>query len=196
MTPAAPFAPFAVVLAAGASSRMGRPKALCTLSDGRTFVGAIAGTALAAGCGELLVVLGPPHADAIRPALPTGARVVFNPAPERGMLSSVQAGISALPPGTRAALIWPVDIPLVSPETVRAVLDADPGRLVIPTYGGRGGHPIRIPADRFAGLHALDPSRGLRGLIEADPGAVVRLAVDDPSVLVDVDTPEDLGRLR
>ena len=180
-----------VVLAAGASSRMGTPKALLD-AGGRTFVAAIAQAARAAGVQSIVVVLGPPHDAAIRAALGADLIVANNPQPERGMLSSVQAGVRALPP-VDATLIWPVDNPAVKQETVRAVLAG--GETVIPTHGGRGGHPLRVPASRFAELLAIDSPLGLRALIQAQPSTVVRLAVDDPSILIDVDTPEDLKRL-
>jgi molybdenum cofactor cytidylyltransferase len=182
-----------VVLAAGASSRMGTPKALLD-AGGRSFVAAIAATARAAGVQPIVVVVGPPHEAAIRATLAGDWIVAHNPQPERGMLSSVQAGVRALPP-VDATLVWPVDIPAVQPETVRAVLAAAPGSTVIPTHGGRGGHPLRVPAARFAELLAIDSPLGLRALLQAQPSTVVRLAVDDPAILIDVDTPEDLKRL-
>ncbi len=188
---------WAVVLAAGASTRMAGagPKALLRVPDGRTFVQAIADTARAAGVAGVVVVIGPPHAELIRSALPAGAMTALNPQPERGMLSSVQAGLAALSPDASAALVWPVDIPSVQAATVRALLLATPGRVVLPRHAERGGHPLRIPAARFAEVHALDPARGLKALIEASPDDVLRLEVDDPGVLVDVDTPADLARL-
>jgi CTP:molybdopterin cytidylyltransferase MocA len=103
-----------------------------------------------------------------------------------------------VPARVTGALIWPVDVPLVRVETVRAVIeagDAAPGRLVIPQLDKRGGHPVRIPRARFPELMALDPARGLKALVEAQPAQVLRLPVDDIGVLVDIDTPEDFARL-
>lgn len=178
----------AVILAAGASRRMGTPKALVQ-AGGRPFVARIAEAARAAGCARVVVVVGPPHEAAIAAALPAGAEAVRNPAPERGMLSSVQAGVAALAPEVAAALIWPVDVPLVAAETARAILAG--GDLVVPTHAGRGGHPVRVPRARFAELLALPPKAGLRALMTA----ATRLPVDDPHVLVDFDTPADLDKL-
>jgi molybdenum cofactor cytidylyltransferase len=189
---------YAVVLAAGASTRMAAagPKALLAARDGRTFVQRVTDVARAGGCGGVLVVVGPPHGDAIKRALPTGASAVLNPRPERGMLSSVQAGVQALPERARAALIWPVDVPYVDAATVRAIAAAAPGKLVVPMHNKKGGHPIRVPRTRFAELLALDPEAGLKALVEARPGEVERLVVGDKNVLVDVDTPEDHARQR
>jgi molybdenum cofactor cytidylyltransferase len=183
-----------VVLAAGASTRMGEPKALLTRPDGRRFVDAVVDAARAGGAGLVTVVLGPPHAAMVEPLLPAGVRTAHNPQPERGMLSSVQAGVRALPP-VEAALVWPVDIPAVRVETVRAILQVAPSQIVIPVHEGRGGHPLRIPASRFGELLALDSVLGLRALVQADPAVVTRLSVDDPGVLVDVDERRDLDKL-
>jgi CTP:molybdopterin cytidylyltransferase MocA len=179
---------------------MGEAKALLSAGDGRSFVGAIAEAARAGGCGGVLVVVGPPHGDAIRRALPPGASVALNPRPERGMLSSVQAGLAALPATTTAALIWPVDVPFVRAATVRRVLNATPGKIIVPVHNIRGkvqgGHPLRLPRAFFGQVQTLDVELGLKGLLEAQTAAVERLVVDDANVLVDVDTPQDLARVR
>jgi len=187
---------WAVVLAAGASTRMGEAKALLPARDGRRFVDAVAATARDGGCGGAVVVVGPPHGEAIRRALPPGVATAWNARPERGMLSSVQAGLAALPANATAALIWPVDIPFVTRATVRAVLDAAPGRIVVPVHNKKGGHPLRVPRRYFGEITTLDPERGLKALLEAHAGEVERLPVGDRGVLVDVDTPDDYARTR
>jgi molybdenum cofactor cytidylyltransferase len=191
---------WAVVLAAGASSRMGEVKALLPAGDGRSFVSAIAEAARAGGCGGVLVVVGPPHGDAIRRALPRDTSVALNPRPDRGMLSSVQAGLTALPAATTAALIWPVDVPFVTAATVRRILHATPGKIIVPMHNNRGkargGHPLRLPRAFFGQVMTLNVELGLKGLLEANATSVERLPVDDANVLVDVDTPEDYARVR
>jgi CTP:molybdopterin cytidylyltransferase MocA len=191
---------WAVVLAAGASSRMGEVKALLPAGDGRSFVAAIAEAARAGGCGGVLVVVGPPHGDAIRRALPAGVSVALNPRPDRGMLSSVQAGLAALPATATAALVWPVDVPFVRAATVRTILHATPGKIIVPVHGtrgkARGGHPLRLPRAFFGNVLALDLELGLKGLLDGQAASVERLTVDDTNVLVDVDTPEDYARTR
>lgn len=186
----------AVVLAAGASTRMGQPKALLTAADGRRFVDVIAATARAGGCGGVIAVVGPPHGEAIRRALGSGVATAWNPQPERGMLSSVQAGLAALPATATAMLVWPVDIPFVAAATVRALLDAAPGRIIVPMHNKRGGHPVRLPRRLFGELATLEAARGLKGLLDAHAADVERLAVADRAVLVDVDTPDDYARTR
>lgn len=184
-----------VVLAAGASTRMGSPKALLDLG-GATFVSRITTTARAAGTDGVCVVLGPPHGAAIKAKLPPGAGSAWNPDPARGMLSSIQTAVASVPSRTTAILVWPVDLPEVKLETVRQLLDAAPGKLVVPRHGGKGGHPVRIPRALFGALAALDPALGLRALIDAHAATVAYVEVDDQAVLTDIDTPEEHAAAR
>jgi molybdenum cofactor cytidylyltransferase len=184
----------AVVLAAGASTRMGEPKALLRTAGGARYIEAIGDCARAAGCARVVVVLGPPHGEAIRAAVPS-LTVAWNEHPERGMLSSVQAGLAGLPPDVAAALIWPVDIPFVDVATVRALV-MHSGTIVVPVHHQRGGHPLRLARGHFAEVATLDPARGLKALLDAHAAEVTRLPVADGAVLVDVDTPDDYARTR
>ena len=115
----------ALILAAGASQRMGQPKALLSVG-GAALLERVARTARQAGAAALVVVVGPPHEALIRQRF--SDEEVFwahNPQPERGMLSSVQAGLPQLPPPASGALIWPVDVPFVAVDTVRTALALD-----------------------------------------------------------------------
>jgi molybdenum cofactor cytidylyltransferase len=183
---------YAVVLAAGASTRMeGKPKALLRDSRNVTYITRVAATAREGGAGGVIVVVAHPHADAVKKALPGGASAVINPMPDRGMLSSVQAGINALPTNCSGVLIWPVDIPFVKASTVSAVINVRAGRIVVPQHQGKGGHPVRIPRAFFPDVMGLEGDAGLKGLLDARAALVDRLEVDDPAVLVDVDTAAD-----
>jgi len=179
----------AVVLAAGASSRMGSPKALLTTPGGTTFVEAILATLRAAGVDTVRVVAAPG-------ALPV-ADPVINPDPARGMLSSVQCGLRALPEGCDAVLVWPVDHPLVTAPTVTAMIDAfragDPP-IVVPTRGGRRGHPVLFARRLVPELLSADPGIGARAVVHAHPSRL-ELEIADPGILTDVDTREDYLRL-
>ncbi|MGZ3429747.1 MAG: nucleotidyltransferase family protein [Polyangia bacterium] len=182
------------MLAAGASTRMGKPKALLQTRDGRRYVEAIGDRARGGGCERVVVVLGPPHGETIRAAIPS-LTLAWNAHPERGMLSSVQAGLAALPAEVDAALVWPVDIPFVDVATVRALV-MHSGTIVVPVHNGRGGHPLRLSRAHFAEVTTLDPARGLKALVDAHAAEVARLPVADGAVLVDVDTPDDYARTR
>ena len=184
----------AVVLAAGAGARLGRNKALCTLPSGETFLEAICSQLAAARSFPIVVVTAAPHGEAIRQTMAPQLCSAINPHPERGMLSSVKVGVAALPNEVSGALVWPVDTPLVRSDTVRAIVAASDQNIVVPEWGGRGGHPIFLPRGRFAELLELDDTLSLKALMP-DRDAVFRIKVDDESVLWDVDLPADLARI-
>ena len=190
-----------IILAAGASSRMGRPKALLPGPDGASFHARLAGTLAAAGIGPLVVVAGR-HAGQIalavrRDALPL--EVVVNARPERGQLSSLLAGLEVLVGrGCEAVAVAPVDQPLVSVETVRtlaAAWRASRAAVVRPACLGRHGHPAILDARLFGELRAAALEAGARPVIERHAAEVLDVAVDDPGAFEDIDTPEDYRRL-
>lgn len=185
----------AVILAAGAGSRLGGlAKALLARRDGSTFLASVVASARAAGVADVIVVVGPPHADAIEAhALELGCRIAVNPTPERGMASSVAVGFAELAgSASDAAWLWPVDHPDVLPDTLRALIQALGSHAAVrPVYRGKGGHPPLISHVLWPQLAECgDVAGGARAVLaEAD---VLDLAVDDPGCVRDVDTPEDL----
>jgi molybdenum cofactor cytidylyltransferase len=180
----------AIVLAAGSSSRMGRPKATLEAGPGGpNFVDAILETLGAAGISAARVVVAPGFEHA-------GPSFVVNPDPSAGMLSSIHRGLGALQGRLDAVLVWPVDHPLVKRETVDAMIAAfraGSPPIVVPTYEGRRGHPVLFAARLIPELLAADPSKGARAVVHAHEDRL-ELAVDDPGVLSDIDTPEDYAR--
>jgi molybdenum cofactor cytidylyltransferase len=182
-----------IVLAAGASRRLGAPKALARLS-GRTF---IEHTLAALGPTERqIVVLGAPHASAIERELGAATCFVHNPDPSRGMLSSLQVGLAALPPKTRAVVVALIDHPRVSAATVAALIEAwrsTDAALVRPRSSGRSGHPIVLDRALFEPLQRAEPSAHL-GRVLAGLGRWWDLEVADPGVLDDFDTPDSIAR--
>ncbi len=189
-----------IILAAGASSRMGRPKALLPIG-GDTFVTRVCRTLLKAGVDDLVVVAGPEHeaiADALAAAgLP--ARVVENRRRDEGQLSSVLAGLAVADrPGVDAVLVHLVDAPLVRPETARAVLDAflrTHAPIVRPAVGQRHGHPVLFARGVFDELRRADPAIGAKAIVRAHAAEVCNVPVDDDGACRDIDTPEDYARL-
>ncbi len=187
----------AVVLTAGRSARMGRPKAL--LPVGReTFLERVVGVAAAAGLDPVRVVVGP-HGKAIAAALPAlGPLLVPNPDTELGQLHSLRLGLHALPAGVDAAVMFLVDHPLVRPDTVRTLVAAfrSGGRpVVVPVHGDRRGHPVLFGRAVFAELLEGPLEGGARRVVRADPSRVEEVAVDDSGILADVDTPEQYEEL-
>jgi molybdenum cofactor cytidylyltransferase len=189
-----------IILAAGASSRMGRPKALLPIGQD-LFVTRVCRTLRDAGVDDLVVVAGPEHeaiADALAAAgLP--ARVVENRRRDEGQLSSVLAGLAVADrPGVDAVLVHLVDAPLVRPETARAVLDAyfrTHAPVVRPAVGGRHGHPVLFARSVFDQLRRADPGVGARGVVQAHAADVCNVPVDDEGACRDIDTPEEFARL-
>jgi molybdenum cofactor cytidylyltransferase len=191
----------AIVLAAGASTRMGRPKALLPLG-GETFLSRIVKTLRDAEVDDLLVVVG--HEGAMITAslapLAFPVRVVENPDYSRGQLSSLQAGLRAADrPGVRGVLVTLVDLPLISSSTVRAVLDAyrrhPTAAIVRPVDGNRHGHPVVFDRQLFIELRAGDPAIGAKPIVQAHREAIVGVPVTDEGAFVDIDTPDEYERL-
>ncbi|HEY7444720.1 MAG TPA: nucleotidyltransferase family protein [Vicinamibacterales bacterium] len=191
----------AIVLAAGASTRMGRPKALLPLG-GETFLSRIVKTLRDAEVDDLLVVIG--HEGAMITAslapLAFPVRVVENPDYSRGQLSSLQAGLRAADrPGVRGVLVTLVDLPLISSSTVRAVLDAyrrhPTAAIVRPVDGNRHGHPVVFDRQLFIELRAGDPAIGAKPIVQAHREAIVGVPVTDEGAFVDIDTPDEYERL-
>jgi molybdenum cofactor cytidylyltransferase len=191
----------AVVLAAGASSRMGRPKALLPVGPaGDCFLTHLVATLRAGGVDDVVVVLGADEA-AVRPIaerVQPPVRVVVNPDFERGQLSSLVVALDVVDrPGMNAILVAPVDVPLVGAETVRALLAAYErlrAPVVRPAREGRHGHPVLIDRSLFAELRAADPSAGARAVIRAHESSVVNVMVDDDGAFVDIDTRAEYER--
>lgn len=186
-----------IVLAAGEGRRMqGLVKQLLTV-QGKPFLEIIIEHMLAAGVGELIVVLGA-NLDKVRPVAEwyadRGVHAVVNEKWADGQLSSLRAGLAAASPASRAAMLTLVDHPLVRPETYRdlaAAWRAHPDQLVMPSFDGRSGHPIVIPAAYYSALLHDDLPDGARGLLKRDKSRIHSLPVTDPGVVRDIDTPED-----
>jgi len=182
----------AIVLAAGASSRMGRPKALLPV-NGRPAVEVVCAALRDGGADDVVVVVGK-HAAEIRAGADLRrARVIDNPRWSGGRTSSVQTGLAALPPSAEWTLLALVDMPLVRAETVRALLAAPRGDadVVVPVHDGRRGHPILLRRTLFARIAALGPDEPLRDVVRT--ARRVDVPVDDPGVLVDFDEPGDVS---
>ncbi|MCA9593841.1 MAG: nucleotidyltransferase family protein [Myxococcales bacterium] len=180
-----------IVLAAGRSERAGFPKALAVL-DGRTFVERIRDALLEGGVSDVIVVVGAPHGD--RVASVAGCACAENPDPERGMLSSVQAGIEAarrLAPPPSALVLALVDHPRIAPRTVQTLLEtwrSGAAEVVRPRHRGRTGHPIVV------GDGAIDALA--EASLDVTPRDVLSMRrrldveVPDSTVLDDLDTAE------
>ena len=192
-----------VVLAGGASSRMGgRPKALLPTGYGdETFLARIVAALREGGVDDVVVVAGY-HVEAIVRAaslLAPPVRVLHNRVPEHGQLSSLLVALKAIDhPGVGAMLVTLVDLPLVLPATVRAVLEGywrTGAPIVRPTREGRHGHPILFDRSLFDELRRADPERGAKPVVRAHAADGLEIEVEDQGAFVDVDTPDDYERV-
>ena len=189
----------AIVLAAGESSRMGRPKALLPLGLEETFLTRIVRTFREAGVEDVVVVLGH-EADAIARTLDGGAaRIVVNERYRDGQLTSLVAGLRIVDrPGVVAALVTLVDAPLVTAATVRAVVDRyrrTGARVARPVRGAEHGHPVLIDRSLFGALRAGNPAVGARAIVRAHATAEGDVEVTDEGAFTDIDTPEEYQRV-
>jgi molybdenum cofactor cytidylyltransferase len=191
-----------IVLAAGQSSRMGRPKALLPcLPAHETFVGRVVRT-LREGGVPTVVVVGRQDDDMLRAhvgGLVPATAYLENPDPARGQLSSLIVGVDfAEAQGADAVVVMPVDIPQVRAESVVALLTAsltDPAPILRVEHDGRHGHPVLFRRAVFDQLRTADPKLGAKSLVHAYGDRIRNVPVPDPGVIRDVDVPEDYLRL-
>jgi molybdenum cofactor cytidylyltransferase len=188
----------AIILAAGKSERMGRPKALLDYG-GKSFLAHLIDVLGQTKVDLLRVVLGHRPEEILAEVEIPSAEVVINLEFELGMLSSLQAGIRSLAGlAVEAALVCPVDHPAVTPALVDQLIDAyrSSGRgIVIPVAGERRGHPVLFAACFFGELLRAPLEVGARHLVGSRPEEVFEVQTGDLGVLADIDTPEDYTRL-
>lgn len=192
-----------VVLAAGASSRMGRDKALLPWPphSAGTILSAVI-EALSQHCDMVLVVAGENEA-ALRPVVyGCGAFLVRNPVPERGQFSSLKTGLQeVLNRGRDNAMVALVDRPPPGAETRNRLVSAFETRgrgvwAVVPEHQGKHGHPILIGREMLEAFLKAAPGANAREVEHANQERILYLATDDPVVIANVDTPEDYVSLE
>jgi molybdenum cofactor cytidylyltransferase len=181
-----------IILAAGASTRMGRPK--LGMPFGRatevppsrgTVLGTSVAQALAAGA-RVIVVARPGDGAALAAAWPS-VEVALNSDPSRGMASSLKEGLRLV--RAERFFFTPADMPFIGPEVYRELARFDSASPILPTYRGRRGHPVLMPSALIPAIMALPAEVPLKTLIEASGPAFVEMA--DDSILRDIDTIEE-----
>jgi len=184
-----------IVLSAGASSRMGRSKALLDF-DGRACLELVLDAVRPAG--RPVVVLGPNHEDIRRRVALDAVDVVLNLDVDSGQTASLQAALRRLPADAEAFFFLPVDLPLVLAADVDLLLQsriANPGAsLLIPSHGMKRGHPILCDRALAAEFLALPPDAPARDVVNRRPERIAYVEVPEAYVLMDMDTPEDYRR--
>lgn len=186
-----------IVLAAGASRRMGSPKPLLS-AGAESFIEHAVRTLLAGGCAGVVAVVRPDDASAADLARAAGASVASG-APDGEQVDSLRIGLAAVPAGTEAVLVLPVDHPGAGPESARRVVDAwraGGAPIVRPVYDGVAGHPTLFHRSLFDELASGGLPEGARTVIERHREEVEDVAVSEPGVVQDVNTPEDYREVR
>lgn len=183
-----------IILAAGESSRMGRPKPLLPAGD-HPFLVTIRDAMIEAGLSPVIVVLGHRADEVIRGCnLPEGS-YVLNERYKDGMLSSLHSGISALESTDNHAFVLAlVDGPDIKAAVVRRMVeqyDQQPAAVIEPTYQGKHGHPVLLDRSIWSELMAADPATGAKPVVRRHRSEASAVPVDDPGVLTDLDTPAD-----
>jgi molybdenum cofactor cytidylyltransferase len=187
-----------IVLAAGGSTRMGRPKQLLPLA-GRPMLQHVLDAAEASPLDEVVVVLGP-GAGEVWAALSPGprTRAAVNPTTAEGQSTSLRAGLRAVHVEAEAAVVLLGDQPEIRPDTLGAVIEAfrrGGGPVVQAVYGGRPGHPVLFAREAWPDVEAATGDEGARRVLAGNPDRVHRVEVggDPPE---DMDTEDDYVRIR
>jgi molybdenum cofactor cytidylyltransferase len=184
----------AILLSGGASTRFGGyPKALLSAGE-RSAIRRMAELSLSQGYDPVVVVVGPHHHPISEELRGVGVQLVDSEQWYEGRTASVQSGLRAVPPGLDV-MLWPVDHPFVSTRTLDRLAAArdedDLGLWFVPTFQGRGGHPILWKEHVRAEVLELRPDAPIRALMPELGPQVRRVPVDDPGILASIDTPEE-----
>lgn len=189
----------ALVLAAGQSRRMGPVNKLLAPVGGAPMLARVVGEALASRACAVYVVTGHERSRVEEALADRDVRLVHNPGYERGISTSIVAGLSSLPADVEGALICLGDMPAVSTEVLDRIIAAfDPGQgaeVCVPTCRGKRGNPVLWSRRFFAEIRRIRGDAGARHLIGEHSQVVREVPIDDASILLDVDSPEALARV-
>jgi molybdenum cofactor cytidylyltransferase len=188
----------AVILSAGESSRMGRPKALLPI-DGVRFVAKIVAALKSTDVGNIIVVLGH-HAEEMRQKIgDLPVTILVNHDYKQGQLSSLQVAIRHLESSSEGSpvdgiLVHLVDHPYISATLVDLMIDRfyeTKKLIVVPRFQGRRGHPVIFARALFLELLAAGTDQGAKPVVHAHRDDTLEIDTDDEGVLIDIDTPEE-----
>lgn len=184
---------WAIILAAGSSTRMGTQKLLLSYNDS-TMIETVIDNILNSKIDKVMVVLGD-DGEAITKSIGNRpVEVCRNQQTEKGMLSSVICGFKALPESANAALVYLGDQPNIPPSITNTIIEAyneDLYGIVIPVHNHRRGHPLLVDLKYRRDIFKLDLEKGLRSLMHLFPEDVLEVDVDEAGILLDIDTRED-----
>ncbi|MDZ7261647.1 MAG: molybdenum cofactor cytidylyltransferase [candidate division KSB1 bacterium] len=189
---------WAIILAAGESKRMGKPKLLLPFGE-RTIIETVVTNAVQSKAAEVLVVLGS-EAEKIREKIKDyPIKISVNPTFSQGMLSSIRWGFESLPENAHAALVILGDQPFIPTSVINKIIDAykqNEKGIVLPVYKKKRGHPILVDMKYRDEVKCLSPDTGLRALIYNHTEDLLEVEVGTPSILADIDTMEDYNDVK
>jgi molybdenum cofactor cytidylyltransferase len=188
----------AVILSAGESSRMGRPKALLPI-DGVRFIDKIVTTLKTTHVGRIVVVLGHNITELRQKISDLPVDLVINPDYKRGQLTSLLAAIRSIEAGNNAErvdgiLVHLVDHPYIDANLVNLMIDRfyeSKKLIVVPRYQNRRGHPVIFSRALFAELLAAPLDRGAKAVVHAHRDDTLEIDTNDQGAIIDIDTPEE-----
>ena len=187
---------WAIILAAGSSRRMGTQKLLLPFGQS-TIIETVVDNVLNSSVDHVMVVLGANQPEIQEVLIKRPVQFCHNLEHELGMLSSVKCGIRALPSDAVVTLIYLGDQPGIPPSVTNAVMNAYSEELfgiVIPVHMHRRGHPLLVDMKYRKKIEELNLEDGLRTLRHHFPEDVLEVEVDEPGILVDIDTREDYNQ--
>ena len=184
----------AVVLSAGESSRMGRPKALLPI-DGQTFIERIVGALRRGGLERIVVVLGFDAAELRKKIAHLPVEIVVNPEYQRGQLSSLQSALRHLAgaPNCDGIMVHLVDHPYIDAKLVEVMLrrfSETKSLIVVPRHQGKRGHPVIFSHALFAELLNAPMDEGAKAVVNAHRDETLEIDTEDVGITLDIDTPE------
>lgn len=186
----------AIILAGGESSRMGQPKALLKFHR-QTFLEHLLEVTRHPRVGCQRVVLGATVEEILARVTLADETLVVNADWRRGQLSSLQAGLRALPNGTEGVIVCPVDHPLVSESLVSVLIegfDSKHAAITVPAYRGRRGHPVIFSATLYDELLGAQPEIGARAVVNAHRDSMLEVPTEEEGVILNLNDLEVLGK--
>ncbi len=184
----------AVVLAAGLSQRMGRPKMVLPWGS-TTVIGQVVETVQSAGIPNIYVITGGERQQIEQALLGKDIHAVYNPDYLNGeMLVSFQAGLRALPDWVETVLVVLGDQPQIQASTIESVLmksEVESEKIIVPSYHFQRGHPWLLPRKWWDEVLTLAPPSTLKDFLNHHASQILYVNVETPSILMDLDTPED-----
>ena len=195
----------AIILAAGRAGRFRKGSDLATkmvaLWQGVPLVRHVARAALASKACSVVVVTGHARADVEQALAGLPVRFVHNAGFASGLAGSLQSGLGALPPHIAAALVLLGDMPGVKAGTCNRLIEtfaaaAEGTIALVPVFNHASGNPVLLARSLFDEINRLSGDQGARRILPDGRAGVLRVPVDDPGILADVDTPQALAALH